>query len=160
MTFHLAQLNIGRLVAPWDDPRMADFYDNLPVINALADRSPGFVWRLAGADGRDSTEFKPFGDDIQVNMSVWESVEALREFMYKSAHLDFMRRRREWMVPFGDVYAVNWWVPAGRRPSLEEAGERLELLRRNGSTPEAFSLRDPQPRPAVMVGTLGGCPPN
>jgi hypothetical protein len=149
MTLHLAQLNIGRLVAPLDDPRMADFVAGLPVVNAIADASPGFVWRLVDDDGADATGVRPFADpEVAINLSVWESVEALRGFMYRTAHLDFLRRRREWFTVFGQPYAVSWWVPAGHRPTVEEAVARLELLKSNGSTAEAFALRD-----ADLVGS-------
>ena len=128
MTQHLAQLNLARLVAPLDDPRLADFMAGLPKINAVADTAPGFVWRLVDDDGGDATSLRPFGDDVIVNLTVWQ--------------------RREWFVPFGDVYAVNWWVPAGHRPSVFEARERLERLREHGSTPSAFTLREPFPMSA------------
>src|SRR6185503_6091840 len=106
MTLHLAQLNIGRLVAPLDDPRMADFVAGLPVVNAIADASPGFVWRLVDDGGADATGVRPFADqEVAINLSVWESVEALRAFMYRTAHLDFLRRRREWFTVFGQPYA-------------------------------------------------------
>lgn len=145
MTHHLAQLNVGRPVGPKDDPRMAGFYGDLDRINALADGWPGFVWRLVDEGGADATSLHPFGDDRIVNLSVWESLESLRDFTFRSGHLDVLRRRREWFVPLGDVYAVNWWIPAGHIPTVEEAGERLDLLRRNGSSPEAFTFRDPFP---------------
>jgi hypothetical protein len=145
MVLHLAELNLARLAAPLDDPRMAEFVVANAKINALADAAPGFVWRLVH-DGRDDAMWlRPFGADVIVNMSVWESIEALRVYAYKSAHLEYLRRRREWFVPFGDVNAVNWWVPAGHRPTLAEATAKLELLRSVGSTPEAFSLRQPHP---------------
>jgi hypothetical protein len=144
---HLAQLNVGRMVAPREDPRVAGFYADLERINALAEGSPGFVWRLVDDDGADATSLRPFGDDIMVNLSVWESLETLREFTFRSTHLDVLRRRREWFEPLGDHYAVNWWVPAGHIPTLAEAVERLDLLRRDGSTVSAFTFRDPFPAP-------------
>lgn len=147
MTAHLAQLNIGRMIGPREDPRVAGFYAELDRINALADDFPGFVWRLVDDGGADATSLRPFGDDVMVNLSVWQSLEALREFTFRSAHLDVLRRRREWFEPLGDVYAVNWWVPAGHVPTLEEAGERLDLLRREGPTASAFTFRDPYPAP-------------
>jgi hypothetical protein len=147
MTAHLAQLNIAVPVAPKEDPRMAGFYAELDRINELADGWPGFVWRLVDDSGADATSLRPFGGDIMVNLSVWESLEALREFTFRSGHLDILRRRREWFRPLGDAYAVAWWVPAGHIPTVEEAGERLDLLRRKGPTPEAFTFRDPFPAP-------------
>ena len=145
MTFHLAQLNVGRTVGPKEDPRMAGFYGDLDRVNAIADCWPGFVWRLVDDGGADATSLRPFGDDPLVNLSVWESLEALRDFTFRSGHLDVLRRRREWFVPLGDVYAVNWWIPAGHIPTVEEAGERLDLLRRKGPSSDAFTFRDPFP---------------
>jgi len=147
MTAHLAQLNIGRMLGPKEDPGMSGFYGDLDRINALADGWPGFVWRLVDAEGADATSLRPFGDDIMINLSVWESLETLRDFTFRSGHLDVLRRRREWFMPLGDIYAVNWWVPAGHRPTVAEAGERLDLLRREGPTASAFTFRDPFPAP-------------
>ena len=144
---HLAQLNLARLAAPLTDPRLADFVAGLSKINAIADTAPGFVWRLVDETGDDATSLRPFGTDVIVNLTVWESVEALRLFAFKSGHLDYLRRRREWFVPFGDLYAVNWWIPLEHRPSVEEAQERLDRLRADGPTPGAFTLRAPFPIP-------------
>jgi hypothetical protein len=142
---HLAQLNLAKLAYPLDSPLLEDFVAGLPVINALAESSPGFVWRLTDEHGHDATGLRYFGDDVIVNLTVWESVEALRGFAYRTAHLDFLRRRREWFVPFGGPYSALWWVPAGHRPTLAEAGDRLDLVRERGSTPDAFTLREPHP---------------
>jgi hypothetical protein len=144
---HLAQLNLARLVAPLTDPRLADFVAGLSKINAIADTAPGFVWRLVSDEADDATSLRPFGADVIVNLTVWESVEALRLFAYKTGHLDYLRRRREWFVPFGDLYAVNWWIPVDRRPTVGEARDRLDRLRADGPTPEAFTLRVPFPMP-------------
>jgi hypothetical protein len=143
MTAHLAQLNIAVPVGPREDPRMAEFYAELDRINASADDWPGFVWRLVDDDGADATSLRPFGGDIMVNLSVWRDVAALREFTFRSGHLDILRRRREWFRPSGDATAVLWWVPEGHRPSVQEAGRRLDLLRSEGATAEAFTFRDP-----------------
>ena len=145
---HLAQLNIARMRAPLDDPLMADFMAALPGINARADGAPGFVWRLRDEAGADATGLRPFGPDILVNLSLWTSVEALREFAYRGQHLEPLRRRREWFTHDGlDAYAVLWWLPAGHVPATTEAAERLELLRRDGPGPRAFTLRQPYPAP-------------
>jgi hypothetical protein len=144
---HLAQLNLARLAAPLTDPRLADFVAGLSKINAIADTAPGFVWRLVGDESDDATSLRPFGADVIVNLTVWESIEALRLFAFKTAHLDYLRRRREWFVPFGDLYAVNWWIPVDRRPTVGEARDRLDRLRADGPTPEAFTLRVPFPMP-------------
>jgi heme-degrading monooxygenase HmoA len=140
--FHLAQLNIAKLVAPIDSPELADFVENLDRINALGESSPGFVWRLTG-DGNDATSLRPFPDpDIIVNMTVWESKEALHAFTYKSDHTAFIRRRREWFVATDEAMVVLWHIPVGHEPSLEEARERLNHLRTHGSTEFAFTFRD------------------
>ncbi|HEU5160426.1 MAG TPA: DUF3291 domain-containing protein [Streptosporangiaceae bacterium] len=139
---HLAQFNVATQRLPLDDPRMADFVALLEPINALADRSPGFVWRLIGADGDDATSVRPCGDDVVVNFSVWESRQALWDFAYRSGHLDVMRRRREWFHRPGGAHLVLWWIPAGHIPSVDEAVERLRLLRADGPSPRAFTFRD------------------
>jgi hypothetical protein len=142
MEHHLAQLNVGRAVAPLDSGTMAEFMALLEPINALADRSPGFVWRLEDDEGTGATGIKVTDDDqFIVNMSVWESIGALWDFVYDSAHLDVMRRRREWFERFPRLYMVLWWVPAGHVPSVEEAIAKLELLEKRGPTPEAFTFK-------------------
>ncbi len=138
----LAQLNIGRLVAPQDDPRVAEFMDALEPINALADASLGFVWRLQDDSG-NATSIQGFDDDsIIVNMSVWESIAALRAFVYSSEHKRYLARRKEWFQPFDDLLLVLWNVPDGHRPTVQEARERLEHLEAHGPTPHAFTFRE------------------
>jgi hypothetical protein len=137
--FELAQLNVAHLKAPLDSPVLADFVANLDRINLLADASDGFRWRLATDDGR-ATSLRPFGEDVIVNMSVWRDLNALRKFVYESAHTEIMRRRREWFARVAQAYAVLWWVPAGHRPSLAEAGDRLEQLRQHGPSSAAFTF--------------------
>lgn len=145
--WHLAQLNIGVLRAPVDSPQLAGFVEMLDPINALADRTPGFVWRLQTEDG-NATAIRPFEDErIAVNLSVWASLEALGEFVYASSHLDVLRRRREWFERMREAYLVLWWIPAGTVPTVEEAKRRLELLRERGPSPEAFTFREPFPPP-------------
>ena len=140
--FHLAQVNIARARAEMTDPLMAEFVANLPEINALADHTPGFVWRLQTEDG-DATAVRPYADTrILINLSVWEDVPALGDYVYRSAHAGVMRRRREWFERFERSYVALWWVPAGHRPSVAEAVERLEHLERHGPTPFAFSFRE------------------
>jgi hypothetical protein len=141
MRLHLAQLNVAQPRGAVDSPVMADFVAGLAAINALADRSPGFVWRLRDANADDATALRPYGPDVMVNMSVWESLEALRTFVYRTVHLEPMRRRREWFVPPVEDHLVLWWIPAGTLPTLAEAGERLARLRRDGPSPEAFTFR-------------------
>jgi heme-degrading monooxygenase HmoA len=138
---HLAQVNVGRLLAPLDTPQLADFVAALEPVNALADGFPGFVWRLQD-DAGDATSFRAFDDDMMiVNMSVWESAEALADFTYRSGHRDVMRRRREWFSPMDEPHLVLWWVPAGHVPDVEEAKARLELLQSDGPAPAAFTFR-------------------
>jgi len=137
--------HLARLVAPLDDPRLAPFVEGLEHINGQADKAPGFVWRLVGEGSADATGLRPFGDDVIVNLTVWETLDALWDFTYRTDHLDYLRRRRDWFVRYGDAYTVAWWVPAGHRPSLDEAAARLALVRDNGPTPDAFTLRVPFP---------------
>lgn len=148
--YHLAQLNIARPVAPLDSPQLAGFVSRLDEVNALADAAPGFVWRLVDDDGANAVALRPYGPDIMVNLSVWESVEALYDFAYRTAHLDVLRRRREYFDHEGlPAYAVLWWVPAGTLPSLAEAHDRLDLLTREGPTPGAFTFRERFPPPSA-----------
>jgi hypothetical protein len=146
--FHLAQVNLATLRAPLDSPELAGFVAQLEPVNALADQSHGFVWRLQTEDG-DATAIRPFEDDrVIVNLSVWASLEALRTFVYASRHLDVMRQRRAWFHRMPDPFMALWWVPAGTIPTVAEAKDRLELLARRGPTAAAFTLRAPFPEPA------------
>ena len=154
-SFHLAQLNIGRPRAPLSEPVMADFVAGLPRLNALADAAPGFVWRLRDESTDDATGLRPFGPDIMLNMSVWTSVEALREYVYRTVHLEALRRRAEWFHHDGfDHHLVLWWIPAGTLPTVDEAWARLERLDRDGPGPEAFTLRRPWPPPTPAFATI------
>jgi hypothetical protein len=145
--YELAQLNIGIIRGPMDSPVMAEFAANLDRINALAERSPGFVWRLQTEDG-DATAIRPFADEnMLVNMSVWRDVKSLNSYVYSSAHVEIMRRRREWFERMTDAFLVLWWVTKGHRPSVAEAITKLEILRSRGSTPEAFTFRKAFPPP-------------
>ena len=145
--YHLAEINVGRLRAPVDDPVIADFAANLDRINALADGLPGFVWRLKG-EGNNATDIQPRPDDplFAINMSVWTDLDALAGFVNRSAHREVMRRRREWFEHM-DFYMTVWWVPAGHTPTIEEGLAKLDLLERLGPTPEAFSFKTPFPAP-------------
>ena len=145
--YELAQLNIGVIRGPMDSPVMAEFAANLERINALAEGSPGFLWRLKTETG-DATAIRPFENPDQlVNMSVWRDADALRRFVYRSAHADILRRRAEWFVPIKEAIMVLWWVPRGHRPSVEEAIARLALLREKGPHREAFTFRHTFPPP-------------
>lgn len=146
--YHLAQLNIGIIKGPIDSPVMAEFVANLDRINALAERSPGFVWRLQTEEG-NATAIRPYpeNENMAVNLSVWADVDSLRRFVFQSAHVEIMRRRSEWFVKMGEAFLVLWWVPKGHIPGIEEAKARLELLRRKGPTAEAFTFRQAYPPP-------------
>ena len=157
MTYVLAQVNVGRLLAPLDSPPIADFVAALGPVNAVADAAPGFVWRLQTEDG-NATAIRVFEQDaegadggILINMSVWESVEALGAFIYGPAHLAVLRRRREWFEQLRDLYMVAWWVPRGHIPTITEAEDRLKYLRRHGPTPRAFTLKVHFPPPESTV---------
>jgi hypothetical protein len=139
--YQLAQLNIGIIKGPMDSPVMAEFAANLDRINAVADSSPGFLWRLQTEEG-DATSIRPFYDEnLLVNMSVWRDVESLNSYVYSSAHVQVMRRRREWFERMDKAFLVLWWVPAGHRPSITEAIAKLELLRSAGPTAQGFTFR-------------------
>jgi hypothetical protein len=154
--YELAQLNIGVIRGPMDSPIMAEFAANLARINALAESSPGFVWRLQTAAG-DATAIRAFADPNQLlNMSVWSDADALRRFVYRSAHADILKRRREWFEPLTEAIMVLWWVPRGHRPAVEEAIGRLELLRARGPTPEAFTFRQTFPPPDAPAAARRG----
>jgi hypothetical protein len=133
---HLAELNIGKFRFPTTDPRMAGFMDNLDRVNALAERSPGFVWRLKG-DNNNATDLR-VGDDYAVNMSVWETSEALENYVFKTVHVQFYKNRADWFDLMEKPHMVFWWVPEGHQPSLQEAMDRLEMFEKNGPTEEAF----------------------
>ena len=146
--YYIAQINIAHMRAPLTDPIMEDFVAQLPPINALADESPGFVWRLQSEDG-DATSIKVYDDDmIIINLTVWESVDALREYVYKSAHQGVLRDRKRWFAKFDGPYYALWWIPAGHIPSIEEGKERLDHLRAQGETAHAFSFKNVFPKPS------------
>lgn len=141
--WHLAQLNIAKMIGKnINDPVMVDFVAQLDTINALAEQSKGFVWRLKSDDG-NATSYNPFGDDrIIINYSIWENANNLREYVYKSAHTVVMKDRKKWFENFGQPYYVLWNIPAGYIPSIEEATERLTYLQQNGPTAHAFDFKN------------------
>ena len=146
--YHIAQINIARMLAPIDDPLMADFVAQLPPVNALAEQSPGFVWRLQ-SEGGDATSIKVYDDQmIIINLTVWESVHALREYVYKGDHHAVLRERKRWFEKFDGLYYVLWWIPAGHLPSPEEGKERLDYMRQHGETSHAFSFKRLFPKPS------------
>lgn len=145
--YHLAQINIARMRAPIDDPLLAEFVAQLAPVNALADSSPGFVWRLQTESG-DATSIQVYDDNmIIINLTVWEGVESLREFVYKGAHHGVLRDRKRWFEKFAGPYYALWWVPVGHIPSPEEAKTRLEYFRQHGDSEYAFSFQQLFPKP-------------
>lgn len=144
----LAQFNVALPKAALDSPVMAEFMANLDRINALAEASPGFVWRLQTDDG-NATALRPMGENAIVNMSVWRDVASLGAFVHKSGHVEFLKRRREWFERVAEAYVVLWWVPRGHRPTVEEGVARLMVLRERGTTADAFTFRDAHPAPAT-----------
>lgn len=141
----IAQVNVARMKGPLESPVMEGFVARLEEINALADRSPGFVWRLQTPEG-DATYLRPFADDrILINISVWQTVETLREFVYRTAHAELIRDRKSWFEQFAGAQLAMWWVPAGHTPGVDEARKRLEHLEAHGPSQYAFTFKAVQP---------------
>ena len=141
MTRHLAELNIDRLLAPTDDPRVPEFMNALDLINGMGKRMPGFVWMMEGSGepGTGNTETKIGGDPQFVsNLTVWESVETLENFVWNTVHRQFYERREEWFEVMDKMHFVMWWIEPGHEPTLDEALERRDLLNRIGDSEEAF----------------------
>jgi Domain of unknown function (DUF3291) len=159
--FHLAQVNIGRFIAPIDDPLMQGFRSQLDPINALADASPGFVWRLQTDEG-NATAIRPLENDdrMAINMSVWESLEALQKFVYQTAHVAPLRDRKQWFEPIEGPILALWWIPAGHVPTVAEAMERLAHLKQHGPTERAFTFRAPFPAPDAESTDAGSAVSN
>ena len=153
-SWQLAQVNIARLIAPAGDPLVADFFALLDEVNALAEASPGFVWRLKD-ESNNSMGFAPTPDPrVAINLTVWEDAEALFAFVYRSAHTPVMARRRQWFEPWQDgAYQALWWVPAGHIPTTDEALAKLWTLDRYGPGPQAFTFKARFPAPGA-----GGVP--
>jgi hypothetical protein len=145
--YHLAQVNISQMLAPLTEPLMAEFVAQLEAINATADATPGFVWRLKN-EGGNATNIRAFDDDlILINLSVWESIEALSNYVYRSKHGAMIRKRRNWFKHCNKPTVALWWIEFGEIPTIEEAKERLEHLQQNDSAPYAFSFAKPFPKP-------------
>ena len=141
MNYHLAQVNIARMKAPVDSPVMAEFVANLDPVNLLAERSPGFVWRLKD-DSNNASSIRVFDDDfIIVNLSVWENIDSLFQFVYNSNHVEVFKKRRDWFEKMKEMHMTLWYTPAGQVPTTAEAVERLNFLQRNGETPYSFTFR-------------------
>jgi hypothetical protein len=152
--YQIAQVNIGRMKGPLEDPVMSGFVARLDEINAVADRSPGFVWRLQTAEG-NATYLRPYDDDrVLFNMSVWETIEALRNYVYRSSHTELLRQRQQWFEKFEGVTAALWWVPAGHFPGVDEAKKRLAHLEKHGQTQFAFTFKTTFPPDEQFQGTI------
>jgi hypothetical protein len=152
MVWHLAQVNVGRTLDDLDSPRLAGFVENLDRINALAEESPGFVWRLQ-SDAGNATDIQVSDDPrFIVNLSVWETPEVLFDFVYRTAHTKIMAQRREWFERPGLAHQALWWTPAGREPTVEEALAKLAILDRMGPSPAAFTFKARYPAPGPEVG--------
>ncbi|UWY27875.1 DUF3291 domain-containing protein [Flavobacterium sp. TR2] len=146
--YHLAEINIAKMKGvDINDPIMKEFVDNLDAINTLAEESEGFVWRLKD-ETDNATNLNPYNDEqIIINVSVWESIETLEHYMYKTFHSDFLRRRKEWFQKFGKAHTAMWWIPKGHIPSLEEAVGKLDYLQQNGASELVFDFRTKFPAP-------------
>src|ERR1041384_4667405 len=151
---HIAQVNIARMKGPLEGPVMAGFVARLEEINALADRSPGFVWRLQTTEG-NATYLRPYDDDrILFNLSVWESVETLKNYVYRTAHSELLKGRRNWFEQFDKVFLAMWWVPAGHIPGIDEAKRRLKHLEEHGPSQFAFTFKTVQPPDEGFLAAL------
>ena len=155
MDYHIAQINIGRLIAPIDDPRIAGFMAQLDPINAIADSARGFVWRLQSSSG-NATDIA-YNEDplVIVNMSVWESIEDLRDFVYASKHTGVLRDRAQWFEKMDKPHSCLWWVAAGHLPTVAEGRERLEYYQKNGATPYSFWFTQQFPAPTGQEISAG-----
>jgi hypothetical protein len=146
--YQLAEINIARMKGVTiDDPIMKEFVDNLDKVNEIAENSDGFVWRLKDEDN-NATNFNPYIDEqIIVNFSIWESIETLEHYMYKTFHSEFLKRRKEWFQTFGQVSTAIWWVKKGEIPNLSEAMEKLDYLQKNGASEIVFNFKQKYPKP-------------
>ncbi len=147
--FHLAQINVGQLLAPQDDPLMTEFVDNLDRINSMAEHSPGFIWRLKDDSG-NAMSFQVFENpQIISNISVWKDIESLRNFVYKTEHLEFVKRRKEWFELMTCPQIALWWISRDHTPTLEEGVRKLQLLEAQGPSPDAFTFAHSFDRPTA-----------
>jgi len=148
--YHIAQINVAKMIGVnINDPVMKEFVDNLDRINQLAENSEGFVWRLKD-DNNNANSFNPYNDEqIIINISVWESIETLQNFTYKTLHAGFMKRRKEWFSKYGKVHFAMWWINENELSTVEEAVSRLEHLQLNGPTESAFDFKIRFPKPGI-----------
>lgn len=148
--WQIAQVNVAKLIAPLEDPRIDAFRQALDRINQLGESQPGFVWRAKGA-GFDATDLRVWDDpDVILNATVWDGIDQLAAFAYRTEHRDFVRRRHEWFAPMDEAYQTLWWIPAGSIPTLDDCVERLTHLRANGPTPYAFDFKTRFPAPDTV----------
>ena len=141
--YQIAEINIARMKGiNINDPIMQEFVDNLSVVNSIAESSDGFIWRLKD-DSDNATNINPYNDEqVIINISVWQSIEALEHFMYKTFHSDFLKRRKEWFQKFGKAYTAMWWIKEGEYPTIEEAVEKLDHLQQHGHSETVFDFRN------------------
>lgn len=146
--YQIAEINVARMKGVnIDDPSMQEFVDNLDRVNTLAENSEGFVWRLKD-ESNNATNLNPFDDEqILINISVWQNIETLEKYVYKTFHTDFLKRRKEWFQAFGKTATAMWWIAAGEFPTIEESIEKLEYLQKNGASELAFDFRKKFPPP-------------
>jgi hypothetical protein len=147
--YHIAEINIAKMKGvDINDPIMKEFVDNLNNVNEIAEKSVGFVWRLKD-ENNNATSINPYNDEqIIINVSVWNSIETLENFMYRTFHSDFLKRRKEWFQSFGTAHTAMWWIPEGQTPNLQEAVEKLDYLQMNGASAFSFDLRNKFPAPS------------
>jgi hypothetical protein len=141
--YQLAEINIARMKGvDINDPIMTEFVDNLVLVNTLAETSEGFIWRLKDDESSNSTAFNPYNDEqVIINISVWESIETLENYVFKTFHTDFLKRRKEWFQTYGKASTAMWWIPEGQFPTIEEAVEKLDTLQKNGASEQVFNFR-------------------
>jgi hypothetical protein len=153
--YYLCQYNVARAVAELTDPQMTEFVAGHDLLYSVSEHTPGFVWRLQGDGGHGSVQ--PFTNDprLLVGLSVWDSVEALRSFVYGALHAEFLRKRRQWFERPSGPNSVLWWIPAGELPTIVEGARRLALLATNGPSPAAFTFQRTFGPPTGVLGTLG-----
>jgi hypothetical protein len=149
--YHIAEINIAKMKGvDINDPIMKEFVDNLNIVNEIAEKSDGFVWRLKD-ENNNATSINPYNDEqIIINVSVWESIETLEDFMYRTFHSEFLKRRKEWFSNFGTAHTAMWWIPKGQTPTLQEAVEKLDYLQKNGASAASFDFRNKFPKPSEL----------
>jgi len=141
--YQIAEINVARMRGVnINDPIMKEFVDNLDKVNALAESSKGFIWRLKD-ESNNATNLNPFNDEqVIINISVWQSIETLENFIYKTFHTEFLKRRKEWFQSYGKAYTAMWWTPKGQYPAIQEAIEKLDYYQKNGPSELVFDFRN------------------